>query len=150
MENLTQEQPCPLRARFGKEVIGRCLFDDLSFIHENDSIRGGACKSHFMRDHDHGHLVGKFLHHIQYFADHFRIQSGRWLIEEHQTGFHRQRSRNCHTLLLSARKLVGILITLIGKAYTGQELFRLSARLLKGSSAHACVGASMIFSMAVR
>jgi hypothetical protein len=71
-------------------------------------------EAHFVGDADHGHAFhGQVLHHVQHFADHFRVERRGRLVEQHHLRVHRQRPGNRHALLLAAgqarRELVGLL-----------------------------------------
>lgn len=45
-----------------------------------------------------------------------RDPTRKWLVEKHQLGFHRKRSRNRHPLLLPSGQLAGIFFRLFGNA----------------------------------
>ena len=92
-----------LRAR-EKDVFGR-VFDDRSFIHENDAVRDTPSKSHLVGDHHHRHSrAGKVGHDIEHFIDHLGIECGGWLVEQHDRRIHGKRARDGYALLLSARE----------------------------------------------
>ena len=80
--------------------------DNLTEIHEKDPVGHALGKSHFMRNHDHGHpFPGQIDHNIQDFFDHFRVKGGGGFIKKHDFRIHTKASGNCYTLLLSAWKL---------------------------------------------
>ena len=83
-----------------------------------------------MRDDDHRHaLGGQGAHDVQDLLDHLGIESARRLIEEHEARLHRERTRDGDTLLLTARKLLGIGLRLVCQADFLQEHTRVLLRL---------------------
>src|SRR5262245_22826485 len=67
LQNLRQKQLCSLAAWLAEEIGGRCVFNDLAFIHKDDAVGDLACEAHFVRDHDHGHAVlGERHHHVEH------------------------------------------------------------------------------------
>ncbi|MOA36391.1 hypothetical protein D3C78_1579120 [compost metagenome] len=78
-----------------------------------------------MSHHHHGHAFLRQLYHdVQHFVDHFRIECGRRLIEQHRHRIHTQRTGNRHALLLTARELRRVLIRMRSQAYALQQLQR--------------------------
>ena len=52
----------------------------------------------------------EFDHHVEHFVDHFRVECGGGLVEQHDLGAHGERAGDGHTLLLAAGELGGILL----------------------------------------
>ncbi len=74
-----------------------------ALVHEDQMICDFAGKSDFMRDHDHSDAAAcQVLDDIQHLADKLRVESGGWLVEEHNLRFHGKRAGDRHTLLLTA------------------------------------------------
>ncbi len=56
-----------------------------------------------MGDHEHRHpATRQLLHDVENAAHEFGIERRGHLIEQHDVGIHRQRSRDSHTLLLAS------------------------------------------------
>ena len=66
--------------------------------------------------------VGKLLHDVENLADHFGVEGGGRLVEEHDAGVHCKSADDGDTLLLTAGKLAGVSIRLIGKTDAGKQL----------------------------
>ena len=62
-------------------------------------------------------------------TDEFRIKSGSRFIKQEHLRFHRKRSGNSHTLLLSAGKLPRIMVCPIRHAHAGKQLHSFFFRL---------------------
>ncbi len=72
-------------------------------------------KAHFVGHTEHGHaFLGEPHHHVEHFLDHFRIESRRWLIEQHDLRIHAQRPGDRDALLLTTGKLPRIFRGLFG------------------------------------
>ncbi|MDR8859493.1 hypothetical protein FEP87_05800 [Burkholderia multivorans] len=83
-----------------------------------------------MRDDDHrATFLGELLHHLQHFADEFRIERGSRLVEQHHVRMHRQRACNRDALLLTARQVRRILLL---DARREPDLLEILARALLG------------------
>jgi hypothetical protein len=105
-ENFAQKLLRSGRFRRGKKSFRVIGFDDLSLIHKNDAVCNTPGKTHFMGHHHHRHAVASQVgHHLQYFVDHFRIQRGGGLVEEHDFRRHRERPSDGDPLLLAAGKI---------------------------------------------
>src|SRR5450432_3019052 len=126
-QHFTKERLHPLCLGVVKNFVGCSLLNDLACIHKDHAVSGGACKAHFMADHDHRHtLLCQIEHHIQHLFDHLRVECGSRLIEQHDLGIHCQCSRDRHALLLTTRKLTRINVGFFGDA----NLFQQSSRYL--------------------
>jgi hypothetical protein len=81
----------------------------------NTTLRGYlAGKGHFVRDDEHGHvLVGQLAHAAQHLAGELGVERRGRLVEEHDVGFHGQRTGDGDALLLPARKARGIAVALV-------------------------------------
>ncbi|EAY71525.1 hypothetical protein BDAG_04363 [Burkholderia dolosa AU0158] len=73
---------------------------------EDHVTRHVARKPHLVRDDDHrAPFFGERLHHLQHFADEFRIERRRRLVEQHHLRLHRERACDRDALLLTARQM---------------------------------------------
>ena len=73
---------------------------------------------------DHGHVaVRKRFYNLQNLAGKFRVEGGGGFIKAKDIGLERKGSCYCNTLLLTAGKLVRIIIQLVGKTDFCKELF---------------------------
>jgi hypothetical protein len=76
-------------------------FYDYSFIHEHDPIGNLFGKAHFVRDTDHRHAAfGQVDHRVEYLGDHFGVECGGWLIEQHDFRVHAEAAGYRYALLL--------------------------------------------------
>src|SRR5207244_2187827 len=77
LENLREEALRALVARGVEEMLGRTFLDDRAVVHHHDPVGDLAREAHFVGDDDHRrtHIESERLHHIQYLADYFRIES---------------------------------------------------------------------------
>ena len=83
-----------------------------------------------MRNNQHGHAAFcQIPHHIKNFADHFRIEGGGGLVEQHDLRLHDEGPCDGHALLLPAGQLTGIGADLVNQADTSQHLARPLVRL---------------------
>ena len=90
-----------------------------------------------MGNNHHGHaLPGQFLHNIQHFANHFRVQCGGGFVKKHDLGLHHQRPNNGYTLLLTAGQLDGVSVGAIFQTDPRQQRQRLLGGLLLGHLQH--------------
>ncbi len=103
-QDLTQEQLGALVLRVREKFVGYVCLDDLTLVHEHDAVRDLAGKTHFVRDDQHGHAVMRQCNHrVEHFLDHFGIERGGRLVEQHDLRVHAQRARNGDALLLPTR-----------------------------------------------
>ena len=77
-----------------------------------------------MGNNDHGHVaVRKGFYNLKNLAGKFRVKGGGGFIKAKDIGLERKGSCDCNTLLLTAGKLVRIIIQLVGKTDFCKELF---------------------------
>jgi hypothetical protein len=116
--------------RIVEDFSGCPGLDDAPAIHEDDAVCDLTGKAHLVCDNDHGDTgASKFAHDVEHFADHFRIKRRCRLVEQQDPWLHRKRTGNSHALLLAARKLLGILLRLLGNADAGKQFARFAFRL---------------------
>ena len=85
-----------------------------------------------MGDHHHGHaVVGQTAHHAQDVTDELGVEGGRRLVEKHQFRIHRQRTRDGHALLLTARELHRVRVGLVGQPDLIEQLHRTIRRRVR-------------------
>ena len=114
MPDLCKEGLSALVVRVGEECLRRGVFENGTFVEEDDTVGNFTRKAHFVCDDEHGDAgVRQFAHDGQYFVDHFRVERGSRLIKQKHLGVHCQCPRDCHALLLTARKLNRVLVRLI-------------------------------------
>jgi hypothetical protein len=103
MQDLVDEISRPGLAR-GLEDGGRiAAFDHPALGHEGDLARGAADEAHLVRHDDDRHTVGRQSpDRVQDFADEFRIERGRDLVEQQDVGLERERAGDGDPLLLAA------------------------------------------------
>ena len=79
-----------------------------------------------MRHDDHRHArLGQILHNVQHLADHFGVERGGRLVEEHHVRLHRKRAHYRNTLLLAAGELRGVRVGPVAKTDSLQKRVRL-------------------------
>ena len=90
------------------------IFRDIAIAEEENTIRHFTGKTHFVGYYHHRHAFGShILHQLQHLAHHLGVERRRRLIKEQHLRIHSQGTGDGYTLLLSARKAVGIAICLI-------------------------------------
>ena len=100
-----------------EERVRFVRLDDLPGVHQHHPVRNLPGKSHLVAHHHHGHAVEREADHgVEHLLDHFRIERGGRLVEQHDFRLHAQRPRDRHPLLLPARELARILVCLLGNA----------------------------------
>ena len=105
------------------DLLGGALFHHHAAVHEEDAVRHIPGELHLMGDDDHGGLVGRQVpQHPQHLAGEFRVEGRGGLIETEDIRLQGQGAGDGHTLLLSTRKLVGIMPRPVGQAHVGQQL----------------------------
>ena len=78
-----------------------------------------------MRHDHHCHAaVRKLLHNVENLSDHFGVERGGRLVEQHDFGIHRESADYSDTLLLTARKLLRVTVRFIAKTYSVKQLER--------------------------
>ena len=106
-----------------EELVGRVLFENLAVRHEDDAVGGLAREAHLVGHADHRHaFMREFDHHVEHFVDHFRVECGSGLVEQHDLGAHGERAGDGHTLLLAAGELGGHLAGLGVDAHAGEQV----------------------------
>ena len=71
----------------------------------------------------HGHaFVGEFDHDVKHFVDHFRVERGRWLVEQHDLRLHGEGAGDGDTLLLASGQLRRHFGGLRGHADAAQQI----------------------------
>ena len=86
-----------------EELFGGALLFYFAFVYEEDAVCDFTGEAHFVGDDCHGHAVfGEFSHDFEYFADHFRVEGGGWLVEEHELGMHGECAYDGDSLFLAA------------------------------------------------
>src|SRR5262245_11325297 len=116
-QNLAQEQLRALVLGLTEEDVRLVYFDELAGIHQHHPVCDLAGKPHLVAHHHHGHAVEREADHgIEHLLDHFRIERGGRLVEQHDLRLHAQRSRNRDPLLLPAGELGRIFVCLFWNA----------------------------------
>lgn|GEM_PF-4284107 len=88
-----------------------------------------------MRDQNHRRpVLCQLQDHTKNLADKFRVQRRSRLIKQQHSGFDRERTGNCGTLLLPARQLGRVVITPIVQSDSSQRLIRTLAHLVSDKS----------------
>ena len=118
-----QELFRPFFPGVAEQLFRGSLFHNGTVFHEDYFIGYIMGKTHFMGDYHHsGPLPDQLFHHSQYFVDQFRVQGGSGFIEEDHFWIGGNGPGNPHPLLLSAGKLLGIIVVAAGKSYFIQGL----------------------------
>ena len=87
--------------------------------------------------HQHGHAVlGETHHGVEHLLDHFRVERGGRLVEQHDLRVHAERARDRHALLLAAGQLAGIFVGLLGDLHALEIMHRDLLGLLLRHLAH--------------
>jgi hypothetical protein len=91
-----------------------------------------------VRHDHHGHALARQLgHDVEHFVDHLRIERRGRLVEEHRERIHRERPRDRHPLLLTARQLSRVLGRVLREADALEELQRARVGLVPRAAEHA-------------
>ena len=86
-----------------------------------------------MGDDENGHAAaGQLPDDVQDLLDHFRVQSGGWLVKKHDLRLHGHGPDDGQPLLLAAGELPGILIGLVPQTHPAQQGHGLLFRLILG------------------
>ena len=86
-----------------------------------------------MGDDEDGHAAaGQLPDDVQDLLDHFRVQSGGWLVKKHDLRLHGHGPDDGQPLLLAAGELPGILVGLVSQAHPAQQGHGLFFRLVLG------------------
>ena len=95
---------------------------------------------------DHGHVfLRQIADHLQNLAGQLRVQRRCRFIKKEYLGIHRQCPGDGHALLLSAGKLTGIGVLLVGQPHLFQKLAGALLRLALVAAQHAYLGIHEIF-----
>src|SRR5579859_1223649 len=130
-QHLAQKGTGTFLPRLPQNLLGWSLFDDLALIHERYSPGDARGEVELMRHDQCGHAcLRKLLDDVEHFVNQLRVQSGRRLIEQHNTRLHGERARDRNALLLPARQLRWILLAHPAEMHTRQQLRRPCLRLL--------------------
>ena len=119
MQDLRQKILRAIRLRIREEVFLLVVFHDQALVHKDHAVRDLLGKAHFVCDAHHRHaFLRESDHHVEHFVDHFRIECRGRFVEQHRDRGHRQRTRNRHALLLTARQLPRKLIRMRAQTNT--------------------------------
>ena len=81
-EDLTEELLRPMGLGVVEKSVGRAAFHQLALVHEDHPVGHLTGKAHLVGDHSDGHaFAGPLGHHVQHFADLFRIQRTGGLVK---------------------------------------------------------------------
>ena len=137
MANLMQEGAGALLLRIVNKVAGWTLFSDHPTMKKKDTICDVAGKVDLVSNQNHGSpFVSQILNDIENLIHKFRVKRRGGLVKEHQLWPLRQRPRNSHTLLLSARQLLRPGISLVLHVNFGKHGLRKFARLVAAHALH--------------
>ena len=90
-------------------------------------------EAHLVGDDENGHAAaGQLPDDVQDLLDHFRVQSGGWLVKKHDLRLHGHGPDDGQPLLLAAGELPGILIGLVPQTHPAQQGHGLLFRLILG------------------
>src|SRR6185295_19605481 len=122
---LAQEKLGAVGLRRGEKFLRRTGLDNLALVHEDYAIGDRARESHLVGHHHHRHaLLCQFDHHVEHFLDHFRVERGSGLVEQHHFRAHGESAGDGDALLLAAGKLARILVGLLRDAHAREQLPR--------------------------
>ena len=108
-----------------KKVSGSFTSMICPVIHQHHAIGDLPGKSHLVAHHQHGHPVECQRHHrVEDLLDHFRVERGSRLVEQHDLRLHAERTRDRDPLLLAAGELRRIFVCLLGDAHTPEIVTR--------------------------
>src|ERR1700694_3675073 len=115
--DLADEGARALVGRLLEDDGRRSLLDDGALVHEHHAVGGVAGKAHLVADHDHGHAaLAQRAHDREHRAHQLRIERARRLVEQHDPRLERDRARDGHALLLTARELARRVAGAVGEA----------------------------------
>ena len=105
-----------------EDLLGRAVFVDYAFIHEEYPGAHVACEFHFVGDYEHCHaFFGQLTDNAEHFSYHSGVKCRCGLVEQNCFRLHGKGPCNCNTLLLSAGEVVRIDIGLVGHSHLFQE-----------------------------
>src|SRR5579884_3795204 len=105
-----------------ENLLRRPLFNNGSFVHEDDMVGDLASKAHFVRDNHHCHpFLGKLAHDFKDLAHQFGVESGGGLVEKHELRVHGEGASNGDALLLAPGELVRVSVGFILQPNLGEQ-----------------------------
>ena len=117
-----KELPCAGVLWRREDLIGGPLLGYDAVVDKTHTIRYVPRETHFVSCYQHCHpLRGEPPDEAEHFGNELRVQSARYLVEEQDVGAHGQRPDDGDSLLLTARKSVGIVVGLVDKPEPRQE-----------------------------
>src|SRR5215217_3920502 len=126
-----------VRPRRTENLSRRTLFLDDTLVQEHDPARHVLGEAHLVRDHQHGPaLLGQGAHDAEHLADEFRIEGRGGLVEEHHLRSLGERTSDRRALLLPAREVRGIVVSLVRDADLGEDLLGFREAIRLGAPLH--------------
>ncbi len=108
-----------------QNLLHAARFNHLSLIHKDNLVGHFAGEADFVRDHHHGHArMRQVFHHLQHFANQFRIEGGGRFIKQQHLWVHCQRAGDGDALLLAAGQFTRPGVDAMFQPDAGQQLFR--------------------------
>jgi len=99
-----------------KKIGGGGVLDDLALVHEHHAVGDLAGEPHLVRDHHHGHALGRERYHdVEHLVDHLGVERRGRLVEQHGDGVHGERTGDRDALLLAAGQLARIFLGVRGE-----------------------------------
>ncbi len=109
-----------------KIASGAALLEDHACVQEADAVRDVAGKAHLVRRDQHRHpALGELADHAQDLRHELGVERARHLVEQHHARTQRERAHDRDSLLLPARKPVGVVVALVGEPEAVEQLGRL-------------------------
>src|SRR5690606_4267546 len=110
LQHGTEELPGAFLLRVSEQFLGLALFAALATVEEADGVGELGRAALLVGDHQRGEVVlgAELADAVEHLADQFGVERRRHLVEQHRLGSHGECSRDCHALLLAARKLARI------------------------------------------
>src|SRR5690242_12234335 len=106
LEDLAEEGLRALLPGGGEDLRRVAALDDDAGVHEDRHVGHLAGEADLVGHDDHGHaLLGQAAHDVEDLPDELRVEGAGRLVEQHELGPHRQRSRDGDALLLTAGQL---------------------------------------------
>ena len=117
----------------GEDLLRSALLLDNAVTDEEHPVGYLPGEAHLVGDDENGHAAaGQLPDDVQHLLDHFRVQSGGWLVKKHDLRLHGHGPDDGQPLLLAAGELPGILIGLVPQAHPAQQGHGLLFRLILG------------------
>src|SRR5271165_2674063 len=109
LENGGEKIPRRRARRRGKKLRRRPRLGNFPISQQRHLVGHLPRKSHLMRyQNEVASLLPQLLDHIKHLGSHFRIERGRWLVEQQQFWLDRNRPRDGDALTLAPGKLGGL------------------------------------------